>query len=87
MKGQVALDRMFVVTSCPYDGENLVMADFRRRDFVIVTSVNSSLTEYRGGHLVGAQQLGNKQTVHGGWVSVIGNDRKHSDTQRGYDKS
>jgi hypothetical protein len=70
MKRQVALDRLFVVTSCPYDGENLVMANFRCRDFVIVTGVNSSLAENRGGHPMGAQQLRDKQTVHGGEVSA-----------------
>lgn len=54
MKRQVALDRVFVVASCAYDGENLVMANFRGRDFVIATSVNSSLAENRGGHPMGA---------------------------------
>lgn len=70
MKRQVALDRMFVVTSCPYDGENLVMANFRGRDFVIVTGMNSSLAENRGGHPMGAQQLSDKQTVHSREVSA-----------------
>ncbi len=69
-KRQVALDRMFVVASCSYDGENRVMANFRGRDFVIVTGVNSSLAEIRGGHPMGTQQLSDKQTVHGGEVSA-----------------
>ena len=60
MKGQVALDRMFVMASRPHDGKNLVMTNFRRRDFVIATGVNSSLTECRGGHLMCAKQLSNK---------------------------
>jgi hypothetical protein len=32
--------------------------------------VNSSLAENRGGHPMGAQQLRDKQTVHGGEVSA-----------------
>jgi hypothetical protein len=33
--------------------------------------MDSALAEYRSRFLMGAQQLGNKQTVHGGRVSVI----------------
>ncbi len=60
MKGQVTLNRMFVMTSRPYDGKNLVVANLRCRNFFIITSVNSALTEYRGRLLMGAQQLGDK---------------------------
>jgi hypothetical protein len=82
----MTLDGVLVVTSCPDDGENLVMTNLRCRDFIITTGVNSSLAQGWGRHAMSAEQLSDKQTVHGGGVSVTGEWSRNSDAKRGYGK-